>query len=252
MEKYEIELPSIEVQEEISTILTLLDDIIINNKKINTVIESITKTIYDYWLLQFEFPNTEGKPYKSSGGKIVWNEELKREIPEGWMVKKYKDIGGTLTGREDANFALKNGKYAYLTCGSEILKCDEYMFDGKALLIASNEDFNVKYYDGKFNAYQRTYILMPDEKFIRLLHQVLLRKIDHFKKGRNGSIVKFITKGDIDNIDLVIPDNVNLLKPFNTFLDTIHQNNQQNQEITSLRDFLLPLLINGQATSKES
>lgn len=166
-------------------------------------------------------------------------------------MKRYSDIANTTTGKEDANFATENGKYAYFTCGSNILKCDEYKFDGKAILIAGNGDFNVKYYDGKFNAYQRTYVLMSDEKYIGILYQASKRKIECFKKGSNGSIVKFITKGDIDNIELTIPDDDKLFDPFNSILNFIHHNKIENFKLASLRDFLLPMLMNGQVSFKE-
>lgn len=247
----EFDVPSVDLQNHIVTILMNCDSKIANNNLINSELESLAKTIYDYWFLQFEFPNEEGKPYKSSGGKMVWNDILKREIPEGWEVKKYCEISTTATGKEDANFATANGKYAFFTCGSDVLKCDEFKFDGKAILIAGNGDFNVKYYNGQFNAYQRTYVLMPNEKYIGILYQASLRKINQFKSGSNGSIVKFITKGDIDGIELIIPDKEGMLKLFNTILDIIQHNNRQNQELASLRDFLLPMLMNGQVAFKE-
>lgn len=242
---------SIKSQEKIGAIFNNIDLKICNNTKSIAELESLAKTIYDYWFLQFEFPNEEGKPYKSSGGKMVWNEELKREIPEGWEVKKYLDIGETVTGKEDANFATKNGKYAYFTCGSDILKCDEYKFDGKAILVAGNGDFNVKYYDGKFNAYQRTYVMMPKEKYIGILYQATIRKINSFKSGSNGSIVKFITKKDIENIEIAMPNNDGMLSIFNIILDKIQHIKIQNQQLTELRDFLLPMLMNGQVTFKD-
>lgn len=244
-------IPELASQKKIANLLDSLNKKISTNNCIISELESLAKTIYDYWFLQFEFPNEDGKPYKSSGGKMVWNEELKREIPEKWSVKRYSDITNTTTGKEDANFATENGKYAYFTCGSNILKCDEYKFDGKAILIAGNGDFNVKYYDGKFNAYQRTYVLMPDEKYIGILYQASKRKIECFKKGSNGSIVKFITKGDIDNIELTIPDDDKLFDPFNSILNFIHHNKIENFKLASLRDFLLPMLMNGQVTFKD-
>ena len=247
----DLDLPTVENQEKVANLLSDIDNKIELNNDTIFELESLVKTIYDYWFLQFEFPNEDGKPYKSSGGKMVWNEELKREIPEKWSVKRYSDIANTTTGKEDANFAIENGKYAYFTCGSNILKCDEYKFDGKAILIAGNGDFNVKYYDGKFNAYQRTYVLMPDEKYIGILYQASKRKIECFKKGSNGSIVKFITKGDIDNIELTIPDDDKLFDPFNSILNFIHHNKIENFKLASLRDFLLPMLMNGQVSFKE-
>lgn len=77
-------------QDKIAHILATLDYKVHNNNKIISELESMAKTIYDYWFIQFEFPNEEGKPYKSSGGKMVWNKELKREIPEGWEVDTVK------------------------------------------------------------------------------------------------------------------------------------------------------------------
>lgn len=247
----DLDLPTVENQEKVANLLSDIDNKIELNNDTIFELESLVKTIYDYWFLQFEFPNEDGKPYKSSDGKMVWNEKLKREIPEKWSVKRYSDIANTTTGKEDANFATENGKYAYFTCGSNILKCDEYKFDGKAILIAGNGDFNVKYYDGKFNAYQRTYVLMPDEKYIGILYQASKRKIECFKKGSNGSIVKFITKGDIDNIELTIPDDDKLFDPFNSILNFIHHNKIENFKLASLRDFLLPMLMNGQVSFKE-
>lgn len=83
----------IEKQKNLVGVLKAIDNKIENNNKVNVELESMAKTIYDYWFLQFEFPNEDGKPYKSSGGKMVWNEELKREIPEGWKVKGLEYFG---------------------------------------------------------------------------------------------------------------------------------------------------------------
>ena len=155
---------NVEHQKKIVNILSTLDKKIELNNKIISELERISKTLYNYWFLQFEFPNAEGKPYKSSGGKMVYNEQLKKEIPEGWEVLKVKDLLDVVTGKEDSNFATDNGKYKFFTCSSEVLNCDNYAFDGKAVLLAGNGDFNVKHYQGKFNAYQRTYVLIPNDE----------------------------------------------------------------------------------------
>lgn len=242
-----VDLPNQATQIRIGQILKAIDDKISNNTAINAELEAMAKTIYDYWFLQFEFPDENGKPYKSSGGKMVWNEELKREIPAKWTLIHCKDILDVVTGKEDANFATENGKYPFFTCSSAISQCDEWKFEGKMLLIAGNGDFNVKYYDGKCNAYQRTYVLIPrNERYIGVLYQNAIDQLDAFKKGSNGSIVKFITKGDVENIPLLIPNNEQLLIPLNEILDQIECRKRENQELASLRDFLLPLLMNGQ------
>ena len=246
---FEIELPDLATQRKVAKILNDLDSKIDNNNKINEELESMAKTIYSYWFLQFEFPNEKGKPYKSSGGKMVWNEELKREIPVGWEVKHASDISKITTGREDANHATKNGKYCFFTCSNEVLKCDDYKFEGNSILIAGNGDFNVKYYNGKFNAYQRTYVIQPYEiKYTGLLYLNCKESIIKFTKGSNGSIVKFITVKDIQNIKIIIGNNDNLFEPFNSLLFTMDQLKRENQKLSSLRDFLLPLLMNGQVS----
>jgi len=248
----DFELPDTNTQIKISKILSCLDSKIENNNKINAELESMAKTLYDYWFLQFEFPNEEGKPYKSSGGKMVWNEELKREIPEGWNLNHAYEIADIKTGKEDANHSTENGKYPFFTCSNDILRCDDHKFEGNVILIAGNGDFNVKHYNGKFNAYQRTYVIKPyDEKYIGLFHICCQQTVEQFKKGSNGSIVKFITLSDIQNIKMLNCKNDNLLITFNKSLEQIDRLKKENEELSSLRNFLLPLLMNGQVTFKE-
>ena len=113
---YEFEEP--ENKDKIALILKLIDDKIENNRRIITEIEQMTKTIYDYWFLQYEFLNEKEKPYKTSGGKMVWNEELKKEIPEGWKYKKIVEIennivtGKTPSTKDEGNF---NGNIPFIT-----------------------------------------------------------------------------------------------------------------------------------------
>lgn len=90
-----LQVPDKQSQDNIVDILSTLDKKIINNEEIISKLKMMVETIYDYWFLQFEFPNEEGKPYKSSGGKMVWNEELQQEIPEGWKVENLSN--NTLT-----------------------------------------------------------------------------------------------------------------------------------------------------------
>lgn len=155
------------------------------------------------------------------------------------------------TGKEDANFSSPNGKYNFFTCSSNTLKCDEYAFNASSILIAGNGEFNVKHYTGKFNAYQRTYVLMPDLKYYALLYLASMYQIKSFKSAASGSIVKFITKGDIENIPVFIPDNKAILNKFNCLLMLQEQYQKESDELASIRDWLLPMLMNGQATIKD-
>jgi type I restriction enzyme S subunit len=246
-----IVFPDRVTQDKLVVLFDSINKKLINNNKINAELESMAKTLYDYWFLQFEFPNENGKPYKSSGGKMVYNERLKREIPEGWKVKHAYEIAEIKTGKEDANHSTPNGKYPFFTCSNDILRCDDYKFEGNVILIAGNGDFNVKHYIGKFNAYQRTYVIKPyDEKYVGLFHIYCKESIEKFEKGSNGSIVKFITLKDIQNIIMLDSNNNDLLTPFNIALELIDSLKKQNEELVSLRDFLLPLLMNGQVTFK--
>ena len=246
LQSFEFSLPELEVQLKISKLLSDIDAKISLNRWINHNLEAMTKQLYDYWFVQFDFPDENGMPYKSSGGKMVWNEKLKREIPEGWNLIFAKDICPIITGKEDANFSTAYGQYPFFTCAKENLNCNTYAFDGSSILIAGNGDFNVKHYTGKFNAYQRTYVLIPNIEHYACLFFAASSKIRLFKENSNGSIVKFITKGNVEDIELLESKNSHLCNTLNSLLFSIEQNNQGIVELTKLRDSLLPLLINGQ------
>ncbi len=254
IKNFKINIPKdIEEQKKIANVLSSLDSKIELNNKINKELESMAKTLYDYWFVQFDFSDENGKPYKSSGGKMVYNQELKREIPDGWGVKTISELLNVVTGKEDANFAVENGKYPFFTCSENISSCDEYAFEGKAILIAGNGNFNVKLYEGKFNAYQRTYVLIPnDEIFYSVIFYAVKDQLKKLSNGSAGSIIKFITKGDVDNIPLILPKfgNDKIFNKLNNITALIEKNIEQNQELAKLRDWILPMLMNGQVRVK--
>lgn len=243
-------LPDYDEQVKIGDLLYLLSQKIEVNNRINAQLEAMAKTLYDYWFVQFDFPDENGKPYKSSGGKMVYNETLKREIPVGWEDKAIPDLSPIKTGKEDANFATDEGSYPFFTCGEEMLYCDVAAFSGKAVLLAGNGNFAVRVYDGEFNAYQRTYVLIPENvDYYSPVFYAVKDKIKTLTKGSRGSIIKFITKGDIEDIKLALPREGELQGCFDTLnniADQISINNKQNQQLAQLRDWLLPMLMNGQ------
>ena len=245
----EIDIPDLSEQHRIVSVLSALDKKIALNRSINANLEALARQLYDYWFMQFDFPDVSGKPYKSSGGKMVYNEHLKREIPEGWDYLPTDQITKVITGKEDANFSTPDGKYPFFTCSRDNLRCDTPAFSGKAILIAGNGEFNVKHYTGQFNAYQRTYVLIPeDEKYYGVLYFAAHSKIDLFKAQSNGSIIKFITKGDVENIGVFDCHKPELYQQINTLINTIEQNEREIASLTRQRDELLPLLMNGQVT----
>lgn len=244
----DVPVPDIEAQRNLSGILSYLDQKIALNSQLCTELESMAKTLYDYWFTQFDFPDENGKPYRSSGGEMVWNDQLKCDLPKGWAVTTMSALTTVLTGKEDANFSTPSGNYKFFTCAQETIFCDIPAFSGHAILIAGNGDFNVKHYTGSFNAYQRTYVLIPkDPKYYAIMYIVAQQQIQAFKQGSNGSIVKFITKGDVENIPIILPDNDVCLDALNRILDKIEHCECENDELTKLRDWLLPMLMNGQA-----
>ena len=243
----EFEFPFIATQRRIASVLSNIDKKIALNRQINQNLEALAKQLYDYWFVQFDFPDENGKPYKSSGGAMVYNEQLKREIPKGWEYFTTDKLTNVITGKEDANFSVPNGAYPFFTCSRENLRCATPAFAGKAILIAGNGDFNVKHYNGTFNAYQRTYVLIPkDSKYYGVLYFAALERIDLFKAKSNGSIIKFITKGDVENIGVYDCHKPEIYKQINTLIEAIETNECEIASLIKQRNELLPLLMNGQ------
>ena len=223
----EVFVPDLEEQRRIGKLLYALEQRVYNNNCINDNLQQELCLIYEHIMSQ------------AKKGLILGTHAIASELSE------------ITTGREDANFADTNGKYKFFTCSSETLKCNHYAFNSSSILIAGNGEFNVKHFSGKFNAYQRTYVLTPKQEHYGLLYLACLYQIKSFKSSSAGSIVKFITKGDIDNIPVFIPDDGTYLIQMNKLLDLQEMRLQENEKLLALRDFLLPLLMNGQATIAE-
>lgn len=248
-------VPDLKTQQSIAAVLSALDKKIALNKQINARLEEMAKTLYDYWFVQFDFPDANSKPYKSSGGEMVFDETLKREIPKGWKPFKLSELVTLSTGKEDANFATEQGIYPFFTCSEKILKCDVYSFDTQAILLAGNGTFSVKRFTGRFNAYQRTYVLEPKSKNLYpIVYFVIIDNVIKFTSGSRGSIIKFITRGDIEHIDVVLPndiENMRFSEVLYTYLLQAELLEKQNYQLTQLRDFLLSMLMNGQVSVAE-
>jgi len=239
----------------ISKLLFDIDLKIDINNKINAELESMAKTLYDYWFLQFEFPNENGKPYKSSGGKMVWNEELKREIPKGWEVKKVGDILEEANkSKIQVNDANEKGKYPFFTSGESVLAFDEYLVDGFNIFLNTGGNPDIKAYMGKC-AYSTDTWCVSAKEFSYVLYYHLLKLMPQFEQlFFAGSGLKHLQKDSLKNQYILLPDD----KPLKRFNNTCVLNWKKttnclivNQELTSLRDFLLPLLMNGQVTFKD-
>ena len=258
-----LDLPDYNTQVLIVKVLESIDNKIANNNKINTELEEMAKIIYDYWFLQFEFPNEEGKPYKSSGGKMVWNEELKREIPEGWEVQNIFDAMEVIYGYpfNTKLFSEKKGipvirirdilnnSVSALTTESVN---NRYLSKKKDLLIGMDGNFHMNFWAKDGELINQRIVRIRDEKVSTL--QVYFQ-IEPFIKAKERNVAKstvgHLSDKDIKSLNILISNNKKIYNFFDTILNIICNNKQENQELTSLRDFLLPLLMNGQVGFKE-
>lgn len=267
VKKIPIEIPNIKEQKKIGKILKNIDDKIKNNKCINLELESVAETIYDYWFLQFEFPNEEGKPYKSSGGKMVWNEELKREIPEGWECVKLDEIFNFVKGKIPTEiFCECNETHSipYLTIeainNNNCEYCSEenmILTDGEVLMVMDGAASS-EVYVGNKGAIGSTFckLELKDKLVSNELLYLIMKKYELiFKKVNTGSTVPHANKNYINNFKICLPkDNIQLEKMQNQIIMNIKQINMskcENKELASLRDFILPLLMNGQVGFRE-
>ena len=265
-------LPNIENQKKISSILFSLDKKIQLLHQINDNLAELAKTIYDYWFVQFDFPDENGKPYKTSGGKMVYNEVLKREIPEGWEVKKLGDV---------AQF--KNGiNYEKTSSGSEKVKIINVRNISSSTIFINQTDL-----DEIFLENDRSTNFLVNDKMILItrsgvpgatrLVSVLeaktvysgfiiasevndlifknlifyyLKNIEEVLKNQSaGTIMKNISQSVLTEMRISLPPQ-NVLLKFNTIIHSLFEQmknvQKQIQHLQSLRDWLLPMLMNGQ------
>ena len=185
---FPVPIPDLENQKRIGNFFSAIDMKIHNNININAELEVMAKTIYDYWFLQFDFPDKNGKPYKSSGGKMVWNEELKREIPEGWEIKKIQDILTPIPATK---------KY----------KSDEYGKGNKYPIIDQSSKYICGYTDDENDLlYLEDCIVFGDHtKHVKYVNFAFARGADGTQiiNSSTNSIPNYILYRQILNMDLV-------------------------------------------------
>ena len=273
----EVPLPDMDDQIKIGILLDNINLKIENNNKINAELEAMAKTIYDYWFLQFEFPNEEGKPYKSSGGKMVWNEELKREIPEGWECKKISELCSFSNGINydkneigDKNYKIINVRN--ITSSSILLdsndldeinllssQAEKYIIGSSDILVARSGSpgaIRLLYSSEKDIIYCGFVIkCSPNNDDHRLFLTYSLKILEGSNATKTGgSIMQNVSQDTLKQVRICLPTE-DIIDKFNNTVNPIFQKMQQiineNKELTSLQNFLLPLLMNGQVGFKE-
>jgi type I restriction enzyme S subunit len=218
----EISLPPLSEQKSIASVLSSLDDKIDLLHRQNATLEKMAETLFRQWFVE--------------------------EAKEEWEEKKLGEFFPVITGKKDANYAIEDGKYPFFTCSQKTLLAPSYSFDGKAILLAGNGDFNVKRYKGKFEAYQRTYVLIPyDEKYHDFLYVLMKFFLTQITEGHQGSVINFLTKGMITDFKVLLPIQYDdKLTEFEKIYKKVDINTNQIRTLTSLRDTLLPKLMSGE------
>lgn len=242
----------IKEQERITNVLKNIDNKIENNNKINLELEKITKTLFDYWFLQYEFPNEEGKPYKSNGGRMIYNEELKKQIPEIWKNGKISDFIEIGNGKDHKG--LSNGNIPVYGSGGVIRKVNESLYSGESVLIPRKGTLNnIMYVDENFWTVDTMFFSKMKRENVAIYTYYFVKLYD-FEKLNTGTGVPSMTSAIISNLNLIIPDD-DILEKFNKIVKPLYiemnKNKKQNEELTKLRDELLPLLMNGQVGFKD-
>jgi type I restriction enzyme S subunit len=265
MSDFPIRIPGMDEQKKVADLLKNIDAKINCNNRINAELEAMAKTLYDYWFVQFDFPDTNGKPYKSSGGKMVYNATLKREIPEGWKDRQLCQMANITMGTSPSGDSLNDAGdgieffqgstdfgWRFPTVRQSTTQAVRMAKQGDILLSvrAPVGDLNVAHIDcciGRGLA-----ALNSKDGFDGFLFYVM----QYFKTifdRRNGEGTTFgsITKDDLYSLPLACPT-TDLLKKYNDVVASYNQmifvRSMENRQLAQLRDWLLPLLMNGQVT----
>ena len=247
----------------ISTILDNIDRKIKINNQINLELEAMAKILYDYWFVQFDFPDQNGKPYKSSGGKMVYNPELKREIPEGWGVEKLRDFCQYVSEKVDSselnieNYVGTDNMIEDMG-GIELTTSIPKSGTSTKFSVGDILISNIRPYFKKIWLSDRTGGCSADVLCIRTKKIIpkefvyaTLARDDFFNYDVAGSKGSKMPRGDKKHIMEypvvfefgIVEQYSEIVKPI---YEAVHKNNNQNQELTQLRDWFLPMLMNGQ------
>ena len=272
--KLEFELKPLSTQQKIASVLSSLDSKIELNNRINAELEAMAKTLYDYWFVQFDFPDAKSKPYKTSGGKMIWNEELKREVPEGWEVNQ---VGNTLKTSLGGTPSTANRKFwemgtiNWLSSGEmnnfPIIKADEKITN------AALKNSNTKLMPKGTVAISITRYIRPtilavdscanqsvvgiyesDSLLSSYLYPYFKNEVSRYMIVRTGANQPHINKETIDSSFIIVPKS-KILKDYYNIVNPVYKkiinNAFENQQLSELRDWLLPMLMNGQVTVKD-
>lgn len=259
-------------QKKIAKVLSDLDAKIEINNKINQELDAMSKLLYDYWFVQFDFPDANSKPYKSSGGKMVWNQELKREIPEEWEVKTLLDIAIFVNGLACQKFRPKENEDSYrvikiremgtgFTENSEFVSTsipEKVVVYNGDILFSWSATLDVKIWTGGTGALNQHIFKVTSKKYPKSYYYFeLLNYLQHFKMMAElrKTTMGHITQDHLRESRITLPPMhllKNIDKIINPMLEKKIKLEEENIKLTELRDWLLPMLMNGQVTVGEA
>ena len=254
-------VPELEVQKRIGRILYDIDEKIALNRPINDNLEAMAKQLYYYWFVQFDFPNEECKPYKSSGGTMVWNEKLKREIPQGWIDCNLKDFINLFDSKRvplsSKDRGERHGIYPYYGATGIMDYVNDYIFDGDYILLAEDGSTSdgkgfpiVQYIWGKNWVNNHAHIILPKNEQYTMFTYQMLRSIPA-KQIETGSIQKKISQENLCGYKIALPYS-DLMERYENIVSPLWEKRkccfEEINALTKQREELLPLLMNGQAT----
>ena len=252
--KFEHYFPNIEEQKRIGNLLSSLDQKIALNRKINDNLEAIAKQLYDYWFVQFDFPNEEGNPYKSSGGKMVWNEKLKQEIPDDWSDSTLSEICVMYQPQTiGTDLLLPNGVYRVYGANGIVGKYDQYNHEDSEIAMACrgnscgvvNRTMPYSWITGN------AMVLQMKDKGVS--NEYIKQSVSYMNISGaiSGSGQPQLTRENLNIVKCLKPTH-NILLSFSQLIEPIVTAQlhiiEENDKITKLRDELLPLLMNGQVS----
>lgn len=262
-----ISLPPLLTQQKIAKVLSDLDAKIELNNRVNAELEAMAKTLYDYWFVQFDFPDKDREPYKSSGGKMIWNEELKREIPEEWEVKNLFSEMDVQYG-----FPFDTNKFTDDTTQKPVIRIrdilensistystedvdEKYRLNSGDLLIGMDGNFHLNFWDKNGSYLNQRSVRIRSKQNSEVSNFQALFQLTPYIKAREQNVsrttVGHLSDKDLKRLFVINATKTNTFDPkknFDTMLSKIISNRLQNQELASLRDWLLPMLMNGQVT----
>lgn len=261
----EIPIPSSIVQKKITDVLSALDAKIELNNRINAELEAMAQTLYDYWFVQFDFPDNNGKPYKTCGGKMNYNPYLKREIPEGWLYGTLLDIATFTNGLACQKFRSKNEQYyrvikiremsAGFTENSELVTInipEKVIVNNGDVLFSWSATLDVKIWAGGKGALNQHIFKITSKKYPKSYYYFqLLNYLQHFKMMAElrKTTMGHITQEHLQQSGIAIPP-INLIAQLDEVIKPILEKKvkleEESQQLTKLRDWLLPMLMNGQ------